>query len=187
MSFEPLPPPPSRSAARVLVDQLRIHGATHVYSVPGESFLDVLDALVDTPEIALITARHEGGASFMAEAHGKLSGAPGICMVTRGPGASNAVNGVHTAFHDCTPMLLLIGQVARGFSEREAFQEIDYRQLFAPICKWVTQLDDPARIPEVFARAFALAVSGRPGPVVIALPEDMLAERVCVHDACPYR
>jgi acetolactate synthase-1/2/3 large subunit len=176
-----------RSAARVLVDQLRTHGARMAFCVPGESYLDVLDALYDTPDIGLISARHEGGAAFMAEAYGKLTGQPGICLVTRGPGASNAINGVHTAFHDATPMILLIGQVARGFSEREAFQEIDFRALFTPVSKWATQIDDPTRIPEVIARAFALATSGRPGPVVIALPEDMLAEQIDVADANPYR
>jgi acetolactate synthase I/II/III large subunit len=177
----------SRSAARALVDQLRIHGARLAFCVPGESYLDVLDVLYDTPEIQLVSARHEGGAAFMAEAYGKLTGQPGVCLVTRGPGASNAMNGVHTAFHDATPMILLIGQVARGFGEREAFQEIDFRALFAPVSKWATQIDDPTRIPEVFARAFALATSGRPGPVVIALPEDMLAEQIDVPDAAPYQ
>lgn len=175
-----------RRAADVLVDQLRIHGVELVFCVPGESYLDVLDALHDAPEIRLIAARQEGGAAFMAEAYGKLTGKPGVCFVTRGPGASNAAIGVHTAHHDATPMILFIGQVARGFSEREAFQEIDYRRMFGPISKWVTQIDDAARIPEFVARAFALAVSGRPGPVVFALPEDMLAESVCVADARPY-
>lgn len=178
--------PSSRSAARVLVDQLRIHGSDTAFCVPGESYLDVLDALYDTPEIKLIVARQEGGAAFMAEAYGKVTGKPGICFVTRGPGASNASIGVHTAFHDCTPMILFIGQVARAFSEREGFQEIDFRRMFAPISKWATQIDDPARIPEILAHAFAAAVSGRPGPVVIALPEDMLAEVVAVADAASY-
>ncbi len=176
-----------RRAANVLVDQLRIHGVERIFCVPGESYLDVLDALAEAPSIQLITARQEGGAAFMAEAHGKLTGAPGICFVTRGPGASNASIGVHTAFHDCTPMILFIGQVARPFLEREAFQEIDYRRMFGAISKWVAQIDDPARLPELLARAFALAVSGRPGPVVIALPEDMLADIVDVPDAAPYR
>ena len=123
----------------------------------------------------------------MAEAYGKLTGRPGVCFVTRGPGASNASIGVHTAFHDSTPLVLFIGQVARGFSEREAFQEIDFRRMFSPIAKWVTQIDDPARVPELLARAFQLAVSGRPGPVVIALPEDMQDEQVAVADAAPYQ
>ncbi len=157
------------------------------FCVPGESYLDVLDALYDTPAIKLIVARQEGGAAFMAEAYGKITGKPGICFVTRGPGASNASIGVHTAFHDCTPMILFIGQVARAFTEREGFQEIDVRRMFAQISKWATQIDDPLRIPETLARAFATAVSGRPGPVVIALPEDMLAEAVSVADALPAR
>jgi acetolactate synthase I/II/III large subunit len=177
----------TRRAANVLVDQFRIHGVERIFCVPGESYLDVLDALVDAPSIQLISARQEGGAAFMAEAYGKLTGKPGICFVTRGPGASNASIGVHTAFHDCTPLILFVGQVARPFLEREAFQEIDYRQMFGSISKWVTQIDDPARLPELLARAFALAVSGRPGPVVIALPEDMLAEQIAVPDAAPYR
>jgi acetolactate synthase-1/2/3 large subunit len=177
-----------RRAADLLVDQLSVHGADTVFCVPGESYIAVLDALYEREQrIRLVSCRHEGGAAFMAEAYGKLTGRPGICFVTRGPGASNAANGVHTAYHDATPMLLFIGQVARGFAEREAFQEIDYRRMFAPIAKWVTQIDDPARIPELLARAFQLAVSGRPGPVVIALPEDMLDEQVAVTDAAPYQ
>ncbi len=156
--------------------------------MPGESYIAVLDALYDHQNrIRLISARQEGGAAFMAEAYGKLTGRPGVCFVTRGPGASNASIGVHTAFHDSTPLVLFIGQVARGFSEREAFQEIDYRRMFSPIAKWVTQIDDPARVPELLARAFQLAVSGRPGPVVIALPEDMQDEQVAVADAAPYQ
>lgn len=177
-----------RSGAQVLIDQLRVHGVDTIFCVPGESYLDVLDALYDTQDhIRLISARQEGGAAFMAEAYGKLTNKPGVCFVTRGPGASNAVIGVHTAFHDSTPLVLFIGQVARGFTEREAFQEIDFRRLFGPISKWVTQIDDPRRIPELVARAFQLAQNGRPGPVVIALPEDMQAERVRVADAGPAR
>jgi acetolactate synthase I/II/III large subunit len=178
----------TRSSARILVDQLLVHGADTVFCVPGESYLPVLDALYEPVEaglVRLVSARHEGGAAFMAEAYGKLTGKPGLCFVTRGPGASNAAIGVHTAFHDSTPLILFIGQVARGFSEREAFQEIDFRRMFGPISKWVTQLDDPARIPELLARAFQLALSGRPGPVVIALPEDMLDETLAVADAAP--
>jgi acetolactate synthase-1/2/3 large subunit len=179
-----------RTAARVLVDQLRIHGVERIFTVPGESFLDVLDALYDeerSQRMRVISCRQEGGAAFMAEAHGKLSGAPGVCFVTRGPGACNASIGVHTAFHDSTPMILFIGQVARGFLEREGFQEIDFRKLFAPISKWATQIEDPKRIPEILARAFQLAVSGRPGPIVIALPEDLLVEQIEVEDAVPYQ
>ncbi len=180
----------TRSAAKALVDQLLIHGADTVFCVPGESYLPVLDALYEPAEmrrVRLISCRQEGGAAFMAEAYGKLTGRPGICFVTRGPGASNAVIGVHTAFHDSTPLILFIGQVARGFTEREAFQEIDFRRMFGPIAKWATQIDDPKRIPELIARAFQLALSGRPGPVVIALPEDMLEEAVAVADAAPAR
>ena len=178
----------SRSGAQLLVDQLLIHGVDTIFCVPGESYLPVLDALYAPTQdgrVRLVSARHEGGAAFMAEAYGKLTGQPGICFVTRGPGASNAAIGVHTAFHDSTPMILFIGQVARGFSEREAFQEIDFRRMFAPISKWATQIDDPARIPELLARAFVLARTGRPGPVVIALPEDMLDEAAAVADAPP--
>ncbi len=182
--------PTLRSGAQALVDQLIIHGVDTIFCVPGESYIAVLDALFE-PSLAgrvrLISARQEGGAAFMAEAYGKLAGRPGVCFVTRGPGASNASIGVHTAFHDSTPLVLFVGQVARGFSEREAFQEIDYRRMFSPIAKWVTQIDDPARVPELLARAFQLAVSGRPGPVVIALPEDMQDEQVAMADAAPYQ
>jgi acetolactate synthase I/II/III large subunit len=179
---------PLRSGAQILVDQLLIHSVDTIFCVPGESYIAVLDALYDQQErIRLVSARQEGGAAFMAEAYGKLTGRPGVCFVTRGPGASNASIGIHTAFHDSTPLILFIGQVARGFSEREAFQEIDYRRMFGPIAKWVTQIDDPARIPELLARAFQLAVSGRPGPVVIALPEDMQDERAAVADAARYQ
>ena len=133
-----------RSAAQVLVDQLVIHGATMAFCVPGESFLDVLDALYERRDcIRLISARHEGGAAFMAEAYAKVTGAPGICLVTRGPGASNAMGGIQTAFHDETPLILLIGQVARPFVGREAFQEVDFVQLFGPVCKWAVQIEDP--------------------------------------------
>ena len=154
----------SRSGGRILVDQLELHGADLVFGVPGESYLAVLDALVDSP-IRYVTTRHEVGAANMAEAYGKLTGRPGICMVTRGPGATHASGGVHTAFQDSTPLLLLIGQVARGDLERDAFQEIDYRRMFGPMSKWTAQIDDPTRIPEFVARAFHVATSGptRPG------------------------
>src|SRR5215213_2993167 len=144
-----------RSGAQVLVDQLIIHGVDTIFCVPGESYLAVLDALYDQQQrIRLVSTRQEGGAAFMAEAYGKLTGRPGVCFVTRGPGASNASIGIHTAFHDSTPLILFVGQVARGFSEREAFQEIDYRRMFNSIAKWVTQIDDPARVPELLARAW---------------------------------
>ncbi|MFL5111752.1 MAG: thiamine pyrophosphate-binding protein, partial [Microvirga sp.] len=170
-----------RTGGQILVDQLIVHGVDHLFCVPGESYLAVLDALHDAP-LRLIVTRHEGGAANMAEAYGKLTGRPGVCLVTRGPGATHAANGVHTAFQDSTPLLLLIGQVARDASGREGFQELDYRAMYGPIAKWATQVDDAARLPEIVARAFAAATSGRPGPVVIALPEDMLTDRVDVPD-----
>lgn len=168
---------PIRTGAQHLVDALIANGADLAFGVPGESYLAVLDALVDVGDrLKFITCRHEAGAANMAEAHGKLTGRPGICMVTRGPGATHAAIGVHTAMQDSTPMILLIGQVARDMREREAFQEIEYRRFFADQCKWVAEIDDPARVPEFMARAFATAMNGRPGPVVLALPEDMLVE-----------
>jgi acetolactate synthase-1/2/3 large subunit len=176
----------TRSGGQVLVDQLVLHGADLAFGVPGESYLAVLDALHDAP-LRLIVARHEGGAANMAEAYGKLTGRPGVCMVTRGPGATHASNGVHTAFQDSTPMLLLVGQIARETIGREAFQELDYRAVFGSMAKWVTQIDRAERVPELIARAFAVATSGRPGPVVVALPEDMLASEVDVPDAAPHR
>ena len=176
-----------RSGGQVLVDQLRIHGASFAFGVPGESYLAVLDALNDAPEIRYIVCRQEGGAAMMAEAYGKLTSEPGICMVTRGPGATNASAGLHIASQDSTPMILLIGQVGRGMLEREAFQEIDYRRMFGQMAKWVAQIDTAERVPEFMARAFSVATSGRPGPVVLALPEDMLRDRVAVGDAAAYR
>jgi acetolactate synthase-1/2/3 large subunit len=174
----------SRAGGRVLVDQLALHGTELVFGVPGESYIAVLDALVDSP-VRYVTCRHEAGAANMADAYGKLTGRPGVCMVTRGPGATHASVGVHTAFQDGTPMLLLIGQIARSQAEREAFQEIDYRRMFGPLAKWVAQIDDAGRIPELLARAYRVATSGRPGPVVLALPEDMLVDVVDVPDAAP--
>ena len=152
----------TRAGGRILVDQLELHGVDLAFGVPGESYIAVLDALVDSP-IRYITTRHEVGAANMAEAYGKLTGRPGICFVTRGPGATHASGGIHTAFQDSTPLILLIGQVARDDMGREAFQEIDYRQMFGPMAKWVAQIDDAARIPELVARAFHVATSGRPG------------------------
>ncbi|MEO1986996.1 MAG: thiamine pyrophosphate-dependent enzyme [Martelella sp.] len=176
-----------RSGGQVLVDQLLIHGADCAYCVPGESYLEVLDALYDVRDrFTLYNARHEAGAADMAEAYGKLMGRPGICMVTRGPGACQAAVGVHIAYQDSTPMILLVGQVGRETMDRESFQEIDYRQMFAPVAKWAAQIDSAARIPEYMARAFRVATSGRPGPVVLALPEDMLTDVVEVADAMPY-
>src|SRR5690606_5568553 len=175
-----------RTGGQILVDQLKQHGADHVFCVPGESYLAVLDALYDAPTIKTITCRQEGNAAMMAEAHGKLTGRPGICMVTRGPGATNASAGLHVAMQDATPLIVFIGQVARGQNEREAFQEIDYRRMFGQVTKWTAQVDDAARLPELIARAFRVATGGRPGPVVLALPEDMLTEAVDVADGLPY-
>jgi acetolactate synthase I/II/III large subunit len=172
----------TRTAAEVLVDQLVIQGVRHVFCVPGESYLAALDAFHDR-DIEITVCRHESGAAIMAEACGKATGRPGICFVTRGPGASNAAAGVHIARQDSTPFILFVGQVAREMREREAFQELDYRAVFGTIAKWATEIDDPARIPELVSRAFYAATSGRPGPVVIALPEDMLVERITVPDA----
>jgi acetolactate synthase-1/2/3 large subunit len=180
-------PSNTRTGGQILVDQLKIHGADLAFCVPGESYLAVLDALYDArATIRLIVCRHEGGAANMAEAYGKLTGRPGICFVTRGPGATNASIGVHTAFQDSTPMILFIGQVGRGMVEREAFQEIDYRRMFGQMAKWVAAIDDPARIPEFVTRAFQTATSGRPGPVVLALPEDMLTEAAEATDAARF-
>lgn len=177
-----------RSGGQILVDALRIHGVKKAFCVPGESYLAVLDALHDVQEeIDLIVCRQEGGAAYMAEAYGKLTGEPGICFVTRGPGATNASVGVHTAFQDSSPMILFIGQVARDQQYREAFQEIDFRQMFGPLAKWVVQIDDTSRIPELISQAFHRAVNGRPGPVVVALPEDMLTEIAEVSDAGPFK
>jgi acetolactate synthase-1/2/3 large subunit len=166
------------NGGRILVDQLVAEGADRIFGVPGESYLAVLDALHDTPEITYHLCRQEGGAAMMADAYGKLTGRPGICFVTRGPGATSASAGVHIAFQDSTPMILFIGQVGRDMTEREAFQEIDYRRMFGQLAKWVAEIDDAQRIPELVSRAFHTATSGRPGPVVLSLPEDMLSTPV---------
>jgi acetolactate synthase-1/2/3 large subunit len=172
----------TRTAAEVLIDQLLIHGVRHVFCVPGESYIAALDAFFDR-DIAITVCRHESGAAIMAEACGKATGRPGICFVTRGPGATNAAAGLHIAHQDSTPLILFVGQIAREMREREAFQELDYRAVFGSIAKWATEIDDPVRIPELVSRAFYTATSGRPGPIVMALPEDMLAERIAVPDA----
>jgi acetolactate synthase I/II/III large subunit len=172
----------TRTAAEVLTDQLLIHGVRHVFCVPGESYIAALDAFHDR-DIAITVCRHESGAAIMAEACGKATGRPGICFVTRGPGATNAAAGLHIARQDSTPLILFVGQIAREMREREAFQELDYRAVFGSIAKWATEIDDPVRIPELVSRAFYTATSGRPGPIVMALPEDMLAERIAVPDA----
>ena len=174
----------SRTGGQLIVDQLVAQGVDHAFTVPGESFLAVLDALVDV-NINVTVCRQEGGAAMMADAYGKLTGRPGICMVTRGPGASNALAGIHISKQDSTPVIVFVGQIERGMREREAFQEMDYRAVFGQAAKWATEIDDPARIPEIVSRAFHVAMSGRPGPVVIALPEDMLVETATVADA-PY-
>jgi acetolactate synthase-1/2/3 large subunit len=175
-----------RTGGRILVDALAVHGVDVAFGVPGESYLDVLDALRDSP-IRFVVNRQEGGAAFMAEAYGKLTGRPGICFVTRGPGATNAAIGVHTAYQDSTPMILFIGQVGTDFMDREAFQEIDYRRMYGQLAKWVAQIDRVERIPEYLARAFQVATSGRPGPVVLALPEDMLTATADVADTARYQ
>jgi len=173
------PAQPARLAGHALVEALVAQGIDTCFGVPGESYLAVLDGFHEhRAHIRFIACRQEGGAAFMAEAQGKLSGRPGVCFVTRGPGATNASIGVHTAFQDSTPMVLFIGQVARDQRDREAFQELDYRQMFSPgtlgLAKWVAEVDSADRLPEYVARAFRTAMQGRPGPVVLALPEDML-------------
>ena len=170
-----------RHGGQILIDQLTLQGVQRVFSVPGESFLAALDAMHGAA-IDNIVCRHEGGAAMMAEAHGKLTGRPGICFVTRGPGATNASAGVHVARQDSTPMILFVGQIDRGHRDREAFQEVDYRAMFGPLAKWVAEIDRIERLPEYVSRAFHVAMSGRPGPVVLALPEDMLSARAEVPD-----
>ncbi len=180
--------PRRRTGGQILIDQLKIHGVDLAFGVPGESYLAALDALYDARNsIRFITCRQEGGACVMAEAYGKLTGRPGICFVTRGPGATNASIGLHTAFQDSSPMILLIGQVARDQTEREAFQEIDFRRMFSPVTKWTAEIEDARRIPELVSQAFHRATSGRPGPVALALPEDMLTDMVEAADAGPYK
>jgi acetolactate synthase I/II/III large subunit len=186
-TFQPNAQTVQRSGGQVLIDQLLVHGVQHAFCVPGESYLEALDALYAVREkIELIVARQDGSAAFMAAAYGKLTGKPGIAFVTRGPGATNASIAVHTAYQDSDPMILFVGQVASDQVEREAFQEVDYRRMFGPLCKWVSQIDRADRIPEYLQQAFQKAVSGRPGPVVLALPEDMLTQLVNVPDARTY-
>jgi acetolactate synthase-1/2/3 large subunit len=171
-------PRPTPGAARLLVDCLIEQGCDRIFTVPGESFLPVLDALHDRPGIDLVTCRQEGGAAFMACADGAMTQRPGVCFVTRGPGATNASIGVHVAFQDSQPMILFVGDVDRSMRDREGFQELDFATFFGPTAKWAARIDDAARIPEYIARAYATAISGRPGPVVLALPEDMLGDDV---------
>ncbi|MFV3414284.1 thiamine pyrophosphate-binding protein [Pseudomonas nitroreducens] len=180
-----MPDSPARNGGQILVDALQLHAVDTVYCIPGESYLPVLDALHDASGIRTIVTRHEGAASNMADAYGKLTGRPGICFVTRGPGATHAANGVHTAMQDSTPMILFIGQVESAFKGREAFQEVDYRQMFGGLAKWATEVEDIRRLPEIVARAFRVAQSGRPGPVVIGLPEEALFGSAQVADMKP--
>ena len=178
----------SRTGGQLLVDALKVHGVDMAFGVPGESYLSVLDALYESQDdIKFVICRQEGGASNMAEAYGKLTGRPGICFVTRGPGATNASIGIHTAFQDSTPLILFIGQIDSEYTERESFQEIDYRRMFGQMAKWVAQIDRADRVPEMVSHAFHLAVSGRPGPVVLALPEDMQTAMATVADTARYQ
>lgn len=177
-----------QTGGQLLVECLKQLGAKKCFGVPGESYLDVLNALYDTQgELDFILCRNEGGAAFMAEAFGKLTGTPGICLVTRGPGATNASIGVHTAMQGSTPMILFVGQVGTGMQGREAFQEIDYRAFYGGVAKWVVEIDRVDRIPELLSRAWSTALSGRPGPVIVALPEDMLTSTSAIAPCRPLR
>jgi acetolactate synthase-1/2/3 large subunit len=169
----------ARTGGQLIVDALQAQGVEHVFCVPGESYLAVLDALHDAA-INVTVCRQEGGATMMADATARLSGRPGIVMVTRGPGATNASPGIHIAEHDSVPLILFVGQIEQGMRERGAFQEMDYRAFFGSTAKWVTEIDNAARIPEIISRAFHVAMQGRPGPVVIGLPEDVLLEMASV-------
>ena len=175
----------TRTGGRILVDQLVIQGCDRIFTVPGESFLAVLDALHDVPAIDTVVCRQEGGVAFMACADGAMTGRPGVAFVTRGPGATNASIGVHVAMQDSQPMILFIGDVDRSMRDREGFQEVDFQAMFSPLCKWAARIDSAERIPEYVARAYATAMAGRPGPVVLALPEDMLLDEVAARDR-PY-
>lgn len=174
-----------KTGGQLIVEALEANGTDRIFCVPGESYLAVLDALHDS-SIRTIVCRQEGGAAMMADCQGRLTGKPGICFVTRGPGATNASPGIHIAMQDSVPLILFIGQVASHAKQREAFQEVDYKRFFGDIAKWVIEIDDAARIPEFVTRAFAVATSGRPGPVVISLPEDMLTSEVEAPQALPH-
>jgi len=175
-----------RTGGKLLADALVAQGVTHAFCVPGESYLDLLDGLYSVRNrLQLVTCRFEAGAIHMAEAYGKLTGKPGVAIVTRGPGACHAAIGVHVAQQDSTPLVLLVGQIPVEETDRETFQEVDYRRMFSPIAKWVTQIDDEKRIPELMAHAFDVAVSGRPGPVVIAISEEMQKRMASVPDIGP--
>jgi acetolactate synthase-1/2/3 large subunit len=174
-----------KTGGQLIVEALKANGVKRISCVPGESYLAVLDALYESG-IEVLVCRQEGGAAMMADSWGRLTGEPGICMVTRGPGATNASAGLHIAHQDSIPMILFVGQVGRDMREREAFQEVEYRRAFTEFAKWVGEIDDARRIPEFVTRAFAVATSGRPGPVVLTLPEDMLVDAVEAPDARPY-
>ncbi len=177
-----------QTGAQILVDSLITHGAKLAFGVPGESYLSVLDAMHDVEDkFKFVICRQEGGAANMADAYGKLTGEPGLCFVTRGPGASNAAVGLHTAFQDSTPMILFIGQIHSRYAERESFQEVDYRRMFGQMAKWVASIDHADRVQEMVSHAYHLATSGRPGPVVLALPEDMQDEEIGVKKAARYQ
>jgi len=177
-----------RHGGRILADALVGHGVQLAFGVPGESYLPVLDGFYDVrDQLKFVICRQEGGASYMAEAYGKLTGQPGVLFVTRGPGATNGAVGVHTAFQDSTPMVVFVGQVGNEFVEREAFQEIDYRRMYGPMTKWVAQIDRVERIPEYVSHAFHTAMAGRPGPVLLALPEDALFAQAAVADVPHYQ
>ncbi len=176
---------PARNGGQILVDALQLHAVDTVYCIPGESYLPVLDALHDASGIQTIVTRHEAPPRTWPMPTASSPAAPGICFVTRGPGATHAANGVHTAMQDSTPMILFIGQVESAFKGREAFQEVDYRQMFGGLAKWATEVDDIRRIPEIVTRAFRVAQSGRPGPVVIGLPEEVLFGSAQVADVAP--
>jgi len=179
--------PEPRRGGRILVDQLLLHGADAAFCVPGESFLEVLDALRDASGIRLVVCRQEGGAAAMAGAYGRITGRPGVCLVSRAPGATNASSGVHMAYRDSAPLLLVVGLPPREVAGRQAFQELEVEPFFGQMAKWAARVDDPARLPELVGRAFQLATSGRPGPVVLGVPEDVLAAPAEVADARPYR
>src|SRR5690606_5221758 len=168
------------TAAEVIVEALKKEGIKHVFCVPGESYLPVLDALHDESSIQVISTRHEGGAAFMAEGYAKSTLKPGVVLATRGVGAANLSIGVHTAYQDSTPMIVLLGQVHSKFRGREGFQEVEFEQFFAPISKWVVELKQPERITEIMNKAIRIAQSGRPGPVVISLPEDILPKEATI-------
>src|SRR6516165_4439973 len=175
----------ARTGGEILIDQLSVQGVRHAFCVPGESYLAALDAFYGS-DIQLTVCRHESTAAIMAEAVGKVTSRPGICFVTRGPGATNGSAGIHIARQDSSPMIMFVGQVGRDIRDREAFQELDYRAVFGTMAKWATEIDDPTRMPEIVSHAFHVAANGRPGPVVVALPEDMLTERVAIGDGLPY-